>query len=95
MVKRIVRAIWRLGQPLRQAVAARLDQQLSAHFQSWFARVEQVHTEQQRSAAEMELLADAMVRELVRLQAQIRGLHEAIARHTASQETPGDQRQAA
>lgn len=95
MVKRVVRAIWRLGQPLRRAVAARIDQRLSAHFQTWFDRVEQVHAEQRRSSAEMELLADAMVRELVRLQAQIRGLHEAIARHTASQETPADERQAA
>ncbi|HQU42578.1 MAG TPA: hypothetical protein PK867_07180 [Pirellulales bacterium] len=84
MVKRLFKAVWRLGQPLRRALAARFDRQLAGHFQAWFARVEQVHAEQQHSAAEMELVADAMVRELVRLQTQIRGLHEAIVSQAAA-----------
>ncbi|HVA49334.1 MAG TPA: hypothetical protein VNH11_23415 [Pirellulales bacterium] len=91
MIKRLFKAFWSLGQPLRRALAARFDRQLSGHFQTWFARVEQVHAEQRRSAAEMELVADAMVRELLRLQSQIRGLHEAIvAQATPAEEASGD-----
>lgn len=73
-----MKTVWRLARPARRAIAARFDQHLDCHLQSWVSRVEQVHAEQQFTAADTQLVADAMVRELVRLQSQIQRLQEAI-----------------
>jgi hypothetical protein len=64
--------------PVRRALAARFDQHLDRHFQAWLARVEQVLADQKHTAADTQLVADALVRELVRLQSQVQRLHETV-----------------
>ncbi|HEV3343442.1 MAG TPA: hypothetical protein VG125_23925 [Pirellulales bacterium] len=77
-MKRILRVVWRAARPLRRALAARFDQHLDRHFQNWVARVEQAQADQRHAAADMQLVADALVRELVRLQSQVQRLHETV-----------------
>jgi hypothetical protein len=84
ILKRLMKRAWRLASPVRKALVTRFDQHLDRHLQNWFNRTEQFHAEQQRAGSEMQLVADAMVRELVRLQVQINGLEETIANQAAS-----------
>lgn len=78
ILKRLIKRAWQLASPVRRALTARFDQHLDRHLQNWFSRTEQFHAEQQRAGGEMQLVADAMVRELMRLQVQIHSLEEAI-----------------
>lgn len=78
IVKRILKLVWRAGRPIREAVASRFDQHLDRHLQAWFSRVQQAQAEENERAANLQLVADAMVRELVRLQSQVQRLQEAV-----------------
>ena len=74
----MLRVVWRAAGPVRRALAARFDQHLDRYFQNWLARVEQAQADQRQISNDMQLVADAMVRELVRLQSQVQRLHEAV-----------------
>ncbi|HVX13006.1 MAG TPA: hypothetical protein VHC22_17615 [Pirellulales bacterium] len=78
IVKQLCKRVWKFAYPVRRAISARVDQQVDRHFQRWFCRTEHFQAEQERASGEMRLIADAMVREMVRLQMQIHGLREAV-----------------
>jgi hypothetical protein len=82
IVKRILRAVWRAVRPLREALAARFDQHLDRHFENWLVRVERVGSDQKHAIADMQLVADTLIRELVRLQTQVQRLQEAVEQST-------------
>ena len=79
-MKRILRILWKLAKPVREALAARFDQHLDRHLECWFARFQRVHAEEKETVANMQLVSDALVRELVRLQSQVQRLQEAVER---------------
>lgn len=74
----MLKVVWRVAGPLRRAIAARFDQHLDRHLQSWSDRIEHAQADQRHASAEMQLVADALVRELVRLQSQVQRLQEAV-----------------
>jgi hypothetical protein len=74
----MLKVVWRAVGPLRRALAARVDRHLDRHLQGWLDRTEQVQADQKRSSAEMQLVADALIRELVRLQRQVERLQVAV-----------------
>jgi hypothetical protein len=82
IVKSILRLVWRTARPVREALASRFDQHLDRHLGAWFARVQRAQADENERAANMQLVADALVRELVRLQSQVQRLEEAVERQT-------------
>lgn len=84
IVKRILKLVWRAGRPIREALSSRFDQHLDRHLETWFARVQRVQAEENERAANLQLVADAMVRELVRLQSQVQRLQEAVESQSAT-----------
>ena len=84
IVKRILRSVWRGVRPLRVALASRFDQHLDHHLQCWFARVQRAQADEKEAVANIQLVTDALVRELVRLQSQVQRLEEAIERADAA-----------
>ena len=78
IVKRILKLVWRAGRPIHKALASRFDQHLDRHLEAWFARVQQAQADENERADNLQLVADALVRELVRLQSQVQRLQEAV-----------------
>ena len=87
IVKRILKLVWRAGRPIREALASRFDQHLDQHLEAWFARVQRAQAEENERAANLQLVADAMVRELVRLQSQVQRLQEAVEQQASDNGT--------
>lgn len=79
IARQLARRFWNLALPLRRRAAGRIDHYLDRHVQLWLDRTEQARTEQQRTIEDVTLVADALVRELARLQAQIEALEQAVA----------------
>jgi iron-sulfur cluster repair protein YtfE (RIC family) len=86
IVKYLLKAVWRRALPMRMELAERfdqhLDEQLDGHLRTWISHVERVYADHQQNTAELQLVTDAMVRELVRLQSQIQGLQQAVERQS-------------
>lgn len=95
IVRPLARRLWNLALPARQAAVGRIDRLLDRHMQLWFERTEPARARQQQAGEDMMLVADALVRELARLQSQVAALEEAIARLESAERAPGLRRGAA
>ena len=86
IVKYLLKAVWRRALPMRMKLTERfdqhLDEQLNGHLRTWISHVERVYADHQQNTAELQLVTDAMVRELVRLQSQLQGLQQAVERQS-------------
>ncbi|MGH7134399.1 MAG: hypothetical protein ACREHD_01585 [Pirellulales bacterium] len=76
---KILRGLWNRLAPMRHRIGVRLDRRLDRHVELWLARTEPLRAEQQKATVDLLLVADALVRELARLQTQVDGLAQAIA----------------
>lgn len=81
-VKRIVRRLWRLTQPVRHPLVRRLTQFLDERFANQlsprFARVDAIQLGHGELVRDLELLSESMVRELVRLQTQVESIERLL-----------------
>ena len=88
MVRKLVQRLRKLASPVRRAMIGAVHRVLDHHIQLWLSRTEPVRVEQERASGEMLLVADAMVRELVRLQNQLQTLEQAIVEQGADHDAP-------
>ncbi|HEX5446131.1 MAG TPA: hypothetical protein VFW87_20050 [Pirellulales bacterium] len=78
LLKNALRAVWRLSAGVRRRLAERIDRHLIAQFEPWLARVDRAHAQNQLLARDVELLGDAIIRELARLQSHVEALDERL-----------------
>jgi hypothetical protein len=97
MAQNLIQRLRRLVSPVRRAITGALHRVLDHHIQLWLSRTAPVREEQQRASGEMLLVADAMVRELVRLQSQLQTLEQVVVEHAVADDNrqPIERREAA
>ncbi|HET6884132.1 MAG TPA: hypothetical protein VFI31_28515 [Pirellulales bacterium] len=88
MVQKLAQRLRRLAWPVRRAMSGAVHRVLDHHIQLWLSRTAPARIEQERASGEMLLVADAMVRELVRLQNQLQTLEQAIVERGIDHDFP-------
>lgn len=76
LIRLLFRKAWRLSGPLRQPFFRQLDQHLAVGVERLSGELAAAEAGHAQALAEINLLTDSLVRELVRLQIQLDQLHQ-------------------
>jgi hypothetical protein len=76
LIRLLFRKAWRLSGPLRQPLFRQLDEHLAVGVERLSAELAAGQAASAQALAEMNLLTESLVRELVRLQIQLDQLHQ-------------------